>query len=240
MNIKSLRNAFFSGLILLAPVAITVYVIKWLVESIGGPASGILFYAVPEELFDQQVIKGILYTVSALIVLVATTILGWLSKYFLGKMILQFTERLMTSVPVVKSVYSTVKQIFDTFSSQNKAVFQKVVLVEFPRPGIFAMGFLTGNGKGEVIARTGQELYNIFLPTTPNPTSGYLIMLPRSDVRMLDMSIPDGMKLIVSGGAVVPPYAPGETASEPVLIQNPISEAPPPTEDALAVSKTDQ
>ena len=238
MGIKSLRNAFISGLLLLAPVAITIYVIKLLVESIGGPASGILFYAVPEELFDQQVIKAILYVVSTLIVLVATTILGWLSKYFLGKLILRFTERLMTSVPVVRNVYGTVKQIFDTFSAQKKAVFQKVVVVEFPRRGIFAMGFLTREGKGEVVARVGQELYNIFLPTTPNPTSGYLIMVPREDVHILHMSIGDGMKLIVSGGAVVPPHESGDGALEGVRIQNPAAGTPLATENVMAGSKT--
>jgi uncharacterized membrane protein len=221
MQFKGLRNAFISGLVLLAPVAVTIYVIKVLVGGIGGPTSKYFFFFVPEEIFDQAVPRAALYALSTVIVLVLITLFGWFSKYFLGKLLVQTTERLVARVPVAKVVYATVKQIIETFSNQKKAVFQKVVLIEFPRKGIYAMGFLTGTGKGEVAARAKENIVNIFLPTTPNPTSGYLIMVPEDDVITLDMSVPDGMKLIISGGVVVPAYLPKTGEIEEVEVRTP-------------------
>jgi uncharacterized membrane protein len=221
MHFRGLRNAFISGLILLAPVTVTIYVIKVLVASIGAPTSGLFFFFLPKEIFDQSIFAALLYASSTVIVLALITLFGWFSKYFFGKLIVQATEKLVVRVPVAKVVYATVKQIIDTFSAQKKAVFQEVVLVEFPRKGIYAMGFLTGRGKGEVAARTDDGIVNIFLPTTPNPTSGYLIMVPEADVVTLDMSVPEGMKLIISGGAVVPAYIPRTGRMEPVEVRTP-------------------
>jgi len=113
----------------------------------------------------------------------------------------------------VRTVYNTVKQIRDTFVQQKKAVFQKTVLIEYPRKGLWVLGFLTGEGKGEVQLRTAADLLNVFVPTTPNPTSGFLLMVPREEVHELDMSIGDAMKLIISGGAVVPPWQPRPQAA---------------------------
>src|SRR5690606_6576647 len=101
------------------------------------------------------------------------------------------------NVPFVRSVYNSVKQIRDTFVQQKKSVFQQCVLVEYPRTGVYVLGFLTGEGKGEVQQRTSADLVNIFVPTTPNPTSGFLLMVPRDEVTFLDMAIGDGMKLII-------------------------------------------
>ena len=112
----------------------------------------------------------------------------------------------MGKFPLINLIYNTVKQIVDTFTQQQKAVFQEVVLIEYPRKGVYAIGFLTNRAKGEIQALTGEELVNVFVPTTPNPTSGFLLMLPKESVVSMQMSISDGMKLIISGGAVVPPY----------------------------------
>lgn len=214
--LKSLRNAFISGLLLLAPVGITIYVMIFLVEKIGGPTSELFFFWVPNE-WGEIYIFDILATA---LVVVLITILGWVSKFLIGRILLQTIERILDNLPFVNNVYKTVKQIFDTFSQQKRNVFQKVVLIQFPRKGMYAIGFLTGTGKGEIQHRTEHELINIFLPTTPNPTSGYLIMVPIEDVTILEMTIAEGMKLIISGGAVVPPYDPEKGAS-PVQIQNP-------------------
>jgi uncharacterized membrane protein len=112
----------------------------------------------------------------------------------------------MHRVPLIGAIYASVKQIVETFSSQNRAMFQRVVLVQFPRPGTFAIGFLTSVAKGEAQARTSQELWNVFVPTTPNPTSGFLIMVPREELIDMDMSVGEAMKLIISGGAVTPAW----------------------------------
>ncbi len=227
MRIRSLRNAFLSGIILLAPVAITVYVIKLLIEAIGAPTSKIFFFFAPPEVFDQTVLSVTLNILSTLLVLVLVTFLGWLSQYFLGRLVVRMAESVLNNVPVVNRVYSTVKQIIDTFSSERRAVFQKVVLIEFPRKGLHSLGFLTGEGKGEVKIRSGKEISNVFLPTTPNPTSGFLIMTPTEELIQLDMSIGDGMKFIISGGAVVPVYDPETRQAKEVEVQNPpIATAP--------------
>lgn len=240
MKLPSVRNAFISGLLLLAPVGVTLFVIKFLVDRIGAPASKYIFWYLPPGTFDKALFAITLNVVATLYVLALITLLGWFSQIVIGRFLVQWVERFVTRVPFVNTVYNTVKQIVDTFSQQKKAVFQECVLVQFPREGIWAMGFLTGQGKGEVQARTSRNLINIFLPTTPNPTSGYLIMVPEEDLIRLDMNVADGMKLIISGGAVAPPWNPSSPsdgdASEGVPIQNPPSpgSAAPPEYPALA------
>jgi uncharacterized membrane protein len=156
----------------------------------------------------------VLYVLAILIVIVLITLLGWFSQRLIGRALLNFFERIVDNVPLVRNVYNTVKQIRDTFVQQEKAVFQKSVLLEYPRKGVWVLGFLTGEGKGEIQHRTEADLLNVFIPTTPNPTSGFLLMVPRDQVHELDMTIADGMKLIISGGAVVPPWRhPSATAS---------------------------
>ena len=120
---------------------------------------------------------------------------------------MNLADRALGAVPLINSVYNTAKQIVQTFSTQKRAVFQKVVLVQFPRAGTFAMGFLTGQAAGEIPARADAgTLTNVFIPTTPNPTSGFLLMLPYNDVIPMQMSVADGMKTIISGGAVTPAF----------------------------------
>jgi uncharacterized membrane protein len=115
-------------------------------------------------------------------------------------------ERFMLSIPGISAVYNTVKQIVDTFGTQNKNLFNQVVLVQFPRPGVWAIGFLTNKTQGEAQAKTSEEVWTVFVPTSPNPTSGFLILFPAREITPLEMSVGEGMKMIISGGAVVPPW----------------------------------
>lgn len=229
--IKRLRNAFISGILLLAPVGVTLFVLKILIETVGAPTRDLFFPFLAEELNDKALVRWVLNIISVFIVIVLITIFGWFSQMLIGRFALQTMERLIARVPIIRTVYSSVKQIVDTFSQQQRAVFQQVVLVEFPRPKCYAIGFLTAEGRGEVQDRTKHEIVNIFLPTTPNPTSGYLLMIPREDVTNLDMSVTDGMKLIISGGAVVPPW----NAEEAVIVEN-----PPSNRDESRVPNRDQ
>jgi len=148
-----------------------------------------------------SIVWNVLATV---IVLVLITALGFLSRWVLGQYFGGLAERFIHSIPGVNTVYNTVKQIVDTFSSQHRNLFTKVVLVEFPRPGSRTIGFLTNRAGGEVADRAG-ELWSVFVPTTPNPTSGFLLLVPRRDIIELDMSVGDGMKMLISGGAMIPP-----------------------------------
>ncbi|OIO60878.1 MAG: hypothetical protein COZ46_03055 [Verrucomicrobia bacterium CG_4_10_14_3_um_filter_43_23] len=203
---KSIRSSFFTGLLILLPLAATIFVVKFLIESIGAPTSKLIFWFIDSSLRDQIWFEGMLSIASIIIIVVFIAILGLLSKYFLGRLMMQLAEKVITSVPFVKTVYNTVKQIVDTFSQQQKAVFQKTVLIEYPRPGVYALGFLTSTTKGEVQQKTGKVVVNVFVPTTPNPTSGFLLMLPEDEVIDLEMSVSDGMKVVISGGALVPAY----------------------------------
>ena len=151
---------------------------------------------------------------STIIVLIFITIIGIASKFLFAKWIINISELLINKIPGIGLVYRTVKQIVDTFSKQNKAVFQAVALVEFPRKGMYAIGFITSKAQGEVQEKTGEIVVNVFVPTTPNPTSGFLVMIPENEITYLDMSVGDAMKLIISGGAVVPEYLPKKDTTE--------------------------
>ena len=142
------------------------------------------------------------------IVFVFITLLGWTSRFLIGRFALGWIESVMIRLPLVRNIYTTAKQIIETFGKQNKAVFQKVVLVEFPRQGCYALGFVTSKTNGEIQSGSAAQLVNVFVPTTPNPTSGFLIMLPEESIRIMQMSVAEGMKLIISGGVVVPDYTP--------------------------------
>jgi uncharacterized membrane protein len=138
-------------------------------------------------------------------VLVMITALGYLSRYVFGQYFGGLAERFIQSIPGVNTVYNTVKQIVDTFSTQHRSLFTKVVLVEFPRKGVYTIGFLTNKVRGDLPTGVTEELWSVFVPTTPNPTSGFLLMLPKQEIIELEMSVGDGMKMIISGGTVVPP-----------------------------------
>jgi uncharacterized membrane protein len=219
--LRSLRNAFLTGLLLLTPLGVSLFVFAWLANNIGGRFSNNLLYFVPAEWRQIEHLQMIWNILATTIVFLAITLLGYLSRYFVGKWFLSVTENILDKVPFINTVYKTVKQIVETFSSQQRAVFKKSVLIEYPRKGIWAIGFLTSKTQGEVQAKTNRELRNVFVPTTPNPTSGFLLMIPVEDVYELDMSIGDGMKLIISGGAVAPPFPVEDEEPATIQVENP-------------------
>lgn len=214
---RSLRNAFITGIVVVLPLGVTIMVINFLLVKLGNPASQFFFWYLDPEWRNTPAVKFALEAISVFVVFLLITLLGYGSRFVLGRIILGGLERLLDRVPFINAVYRTVKQIVDTFSHQQKAIFQEVVLIEYPRKHCYVLGFLTSTAKGETQAATGEHIVNIFVPTTPNPTSGFLLMLPKEDIRRLKMSIADGMKLIISGGAVVPDPKTGE----PVQITNP-------------------
>jgi uncharacterized membrane protein len=213
---RSIRNAFITGIVVILPLGVTIIVINFLLEKLGTPASNFFFWFLDRDLRELPPVEFGLEVISVLVVFLLITLLGYGSRFVLGRIILSWMELLLDRLPFVNTVYRTVKQIVDTFSQQKKAVFQEVVLIEYPRANCYVLGFLTSTARGEPQEVTGAKIVNIFVPTTPNPTSGFLLMLPEQDVTHLKMSITDGMKVIISGGAVVPPGK-----SEAVTIENP-------------------
>jgi uncharacterized membrane protein len=205
-RLVTIRNAFFSGALLLAPLIVTVWAFSRIIDMVGGSFRPLFFFYVPETLRDRPSL-GVLWDILAtILVLALVTLLGYLSHYVFGKFFLSLGERAMLSIPGVGGVYSTVKQIVATFGTQNRKLFNKVVLVEFPRKGVWTLGFLTNKTQGEAQSHAGADTWTVFVPTSPNPTSGFLLMLPHDEIVELDMSVGDGMKMIISGGAVVPPW----------------------------------
>lgn len=224
---RSIRGAFFAGLIALAPILVTAFVLNWLVDQIGGNFRDFFLFFLPHSLLEGEIVpvgyRGPIVfgwnVVATVVALAQITLLGYLTRYVAGRFLFSQTERVVQRVPLIGAIYHSVKQIVETFSSQNRAVFQSVVLVQFPRPGMWALGFLTNRTRGEAQARTSQELFNVFIPTTPNPTSGFLVMIPKQDLIELEMTIGEAMKVIVSGGAVTPPWPP--------IAPTPLESAPP-------------
>ena len=201
-RIASLRNAFFTGLLLLAPLVITIWAFRAIIEFVGGRFRPIYNYVLPESISGLTFLWDI---VATLLVIVLITCFGYVSRLFLGRYLLGVLDRFLQGVPGLNAVYNTVKQVIDTFGSQNRHMFSKVVLVQFPRAGAYSIGFLTNKARGEPQEKTQEEVWTVFVPTTPNPTSGFLIMLPKRDIVELEMSVGDGMKMVISGGAVTPP-----------------------------------
>jgi uncharacterized membrane protein len=215
--LTSLRNAFLSGLLLLAPLAITVWVFGKIFDLVGGSFRPLFEPYLPKSLQSLALLWDAIATV---VVLLIITALGYLSRYVFGQYFGGLAERFIQGIPGVSTVYNTVKQLVDTFSTQNRNLFSKVVLVEFPHKGVYTIGFLTSKVRSDLQAKFSEELWTVFVPTTPNPTSGFLLMLPKRDIIELDMSVGEGMKMVISGGTVaaipsggsrtpIPPLLPG-------------------------------
>lgn len=215
--LRNLRTAFFTGLVLLLPLGVTYIVVNFIIEKIGVPASEVFFWYVDENIRSLTLVNTVLNVLALLALIVFIIGLGFLSRYVLGRIVIGSMEKLLDRLPFINTVYRTVKQIVDTFSQQQKAVFQEVVLVEYPRKGSWVLGFRTSESKGEVQAKTGVHLSNVFVPTTPNPTSGFLLMIPTADIIPLQMTVAEGMKVIISGGAVSPDYLPANTEEKKAL-----------------------
>ena len=201
-KLAAVRNAFISGALLLAPLIITVLAFGWIIDAVGGTVRPLYEHLVPRSLKGIPFLLDLLAT---LVVVLLVTALGFLSHYVFGKYFLRIGELAIQRIPGVGAVYNSVKQIVATFGTQNRNLFSKVVLVEYPRKGIWTLAFLTNKQQAEPHTLLGGEIWTVFVPTTPNPTSGFLLMLPRADIVELEMSVGDGMKMIISGGAVVPP-----------------------------------
>ncbi len=191
----NLKRIFTTGLLALLPLAITAYVF-YLVYSFLDNLIGDLIQAI----FDFR-IPGIGFAAALLLIMVV----GFIASNIIGKKLVGFSDTIFQRLPLARGIYSSARQIIDAFTVQGKNAFQKVVLLEYPRKGLYVLGFVTGSSKGEIQGKTHEETLSIFIPTTPNPTSGMLILAPRHEVIELEMSIEEGLKVIVSGGLVAPP-----------------------------------
>lgn len=197
------RNAFFSGALLIAPLVVTILAFGFVIDVVVGPLRPLYRAYIPASLQEITILWDLLATA---VVILLVTGLGYLSHYVFGKLFLKMAERAVQSIPGVGPVYNSVKQLVSTFGTQNRNTFSKVLLVEYPRKGCWTLGFLTNTARGEAQSHLPGEIWTVFVPTTPNPTSGFLLLLPRSEIIELEMTVGDGMKMIISGGAVLPEW----------------------------------
>ena len=199
---SNLRNNFLTGLAVIIPVFITTYLI-W--STIGIVDSWVL-PLIPEKYAIDKFIGIDVKGIGVVIFLLFTVFIGSLTKGYFGRTILKSVESLVDRMPVVRSIYNGIKQIAETVFSQSNNSFERACLVEYPRKGIWAVAFVSTKTKGEVSEKIGKnkELFSIFLPTTPNPTSGFLLFLPEKDIIFLDMTVEDAAKLVISAGLVTP------------------------------------
>ncbi len=199
----TLRANFLTGIIVVAPVFLTAYLIWWFV----GLIDGWVLPLVPERYQPRPYLGINVKGYGVIVFLVFTVFVGSLAKGLLGRAILNRAERVVDRMPVVRSIYNGLKQIAETILSQSNNSFEHACLVEYPRKGIWAVAFVSTATKGEVLERLpGDEAFlSVFLPTTPNPTSGFLLFVPKKDVILLDMDVETAAKLVISAGLVSPP-----------------------------------
>ncbi|MGJ8583091.1 MAG: DUF502 domain-containing protein [Marinosulfonomonas sp.] len=208
-----LRANFLTGLVVVAPISLTIYLI---LTVIGWIDSWVLPF-VPSHYRPDQYIGINLRGVGVVIFLIFTVIVGWLAKGFIGRSFLAWAESMVDRMPVVRSLYNGLKQIAETVFAQTDTSFERACLVEYPRKGIWAVAFISTTTKGEVNTRIpkDEQMISVFLPTTPNPTSGFLLFVPQSDVIELDMTVEDAAKLVISAGLVYPPEKDANTPELP-------------------------
>ena len=186
-----IRNYFIAGVVVLIPISITIYLTLFLVSI----SSKILPKGINPNYYLPYNIPGLEIVIAVLLI----TIIGWLSLSFLGKRLLSLFNNILQKIPILRTIYSAIVQMTETFTKTNKGK-KNVVLVEYPRKGSWAVGFATKENEGEISMKTNKKLINVFIPTTPNPTSGFLLMFPKEDVIYLDLTFEEASKFIVSAG----------------------------------------
>jgi uncharacterized membrane protein len=191
-----IRNYFLAGVLVTTPITVTAWISWQILQFFEGAARHLM----PDAWYPKIAIPG----VGLLIVFLGLIIIGALTAGLLGRIFLRTSERILNQMPIVRSVYSAIKQVLETVLAKRATAFRQVVLLEYPRKGIWAIGFVSGATKGEVAQKLNQPMVNVFLPTTPNPTSGFLLFVPKDGVQVLEMTIEEGIKLVVSGGIVSP------------------------------------
>ena len=196
-----LRTYFLTGIIITAPLGITIFIAWKFIGLIDGWVTPFIPAAYNPESYLPFDLPGL----GLLFSIIVLTLIGALTASFTGRILVRFGERLVARMPVIRAVYGALKQIFETVLAQSSESFREVVLVEYPRRGIWAIAFVTGLTEGEVQHLVEDELVNVFLPTTPNPTSGFLLFVPRRNLTTLNMTVEEGIKLVISGGIVTPP-----------------------------------
>lgn len=219
-----LRGYFIAGVLITAPVSITLYLAWVVLDFIDTQVA----HLIPEAYNPNTYLPFSVPGLGLVLMLVGLTFIGFIMTNVLGRLLMRAGEAIVRRMPILSGVYSALKQILETVLSDQTAAFQQVVLVEYPRERCWAMGFVSSVTAGEVQARTEEDMINVFIPTTPNPTSGFLLFVPKDQLVFLEMTVDEGLKMIISGGLVAPSYDPEK--SDPLSPDEALDALRPPDE----------
>ena len=201
--LSSLRKWMFAGLLVIVPVAITIWLIEWMLSTLDKT-----LLILPEAWHPDKLLGFHIPGFGLILAVISLLIVGAAASNFLGKKVVVWGDAVLHRIPVVRSIYSCVKQVSDTLFSENGNAFRKAVMIEWPRPGVWTIAFVTGKPNGELLKHLKDDFVSIYVPTTPNPTGGYFVLLKMSDCIELDMSVDEALKYIVSMGVVSPKIMP--------------------------------
>jgi len=240
------RTNFITGLAVLLPAFITLAIVKWLFGTVASVTDILLFF-LPREWTHAKDGAGEMhwyYSLAALLLAaMLVALVGRLARNYVGKKIIAWLDATILRVPLLNKVYGTIKQVNEAFSTGKNTAFKTVVLIQFPRVGIYSIGFVTSEQFPEIQTKTKEHVVAVFVPTTPNPTSGWLVLVPRKDVTLLEMSVADAIKFIISLGSVAPEYI-GQPIPPPPGISVPAGtptamtrapDSPPPASPAVNI-----
>jgi len=203
-SVSELKKVFFAGILVSLPLAFTLFLLKFLFVYIDNLLSPLF----------TEILIGMGYTIDSSFripglgivgIIVVIFLIGLFTRNIIGKTFIRLYEAVLVRIPILKNIYVGAKQVIETFGNSMGGSFNKVVMIEYPRKDVYALAFITSEAKGEVVRHAGQEMVNVFLPTTPNPTSGFFLLIPKEEIIELEMSVEDGVKMIISGGLVTPP-----------------------------------
>ncbi len=208
---RKIRANFFTGLLIIIPIVLTFWVFYFIISKLNflllQPIMSIFQMWLPDRTSVELITKAAIF----FILLALLTLIGRAARIILIRNIFGFGESILYKVPMIRAIYRGLKELSSAFFTDQKSIFKKVVLVEYPRKGVYSIGFVTSEAQGEAQEKTKEKVINVFVPTTPNPTTGMLALVPQKDVIVLEMSVADGMKMVISGGAVTPKFDYGNT-----------------------------
>jgi len=207
-----IRNYFLAGILVTAPIGITFWIAWNLIQFIDNRVTPLI----PPQWNPENYLPFSIPGLGLILAFIVLTVIGFLTAGLVGRVLTSYGERILARVPVVRSVYGATKQIFETVLAQKSNAFRQVCLIEYPSRGVWAVGFVTGQTVGEVQTQTDETTINVFVPATPNPTTGFLLFVPQRDVHVLDMTVEEGIKLVISGGIVLPDNNHGPRPPDPI------------------------
>lgn len=200
---KNIRNKLLTGLLVILPIYITFFIVRFVFQFVGGKLAPFISRLFIYDMgIPESVLKSLVIAIGLFLTFVALYFIGVFATNFFGKQIISFYEKIINNTPVIKNIYSSSKQVIHTFSSSRSSSFKRVVIVEFPRPGMQMVGFITNT----ISNKEGPGLTSVFIPTTPNPTTGFLVFMPEKDIKNTNLSVEEAFKLIISGGILLPEY----------------------------------